>query len=304
MNPAPQRISPGSEGIPERRATQGYFKVPNSVAENLSLLTPAEKDLVIIVLRRGENTVSDQHWQDWTGKDPRMKKHAVQGLKEKGLCVRGRGDRAKYYFEPDRWSNWVRTRPRHERAKTAGRSKSVTAPAGMQIHQECRERGCQKMCGASEDTNSQVIPFPATNNVKQVSQTKVDPPPKVEPSPPPKGAWDLTLSAIRQYFPHVGPEFVDKLRVAIIQKGVRQYTDSQIAAAVHAARKDRRNQQTEGLFLYTVPEILAAVISTGAHLTHNQKRELRQAREVLANPSEWPEDAIEQARGILKKYGG
>lgn len=292
MQPAAQRISPGSESIPERRATLGYFKVPNSVAENLSLLTPAEKDLVIIVLRRGDNTISDQHWKEWTGKDPRMKSHAVQGLKEKGLCVRGRGDRAKYYFEPDRWATWVRTRPRSDRARTLGRSKSVTAPTGMQIHQECRERGCQRMCEGA--VSNQVIPFPATQNVKPVSQT---------PSPPPKN-FPLALEAIQSYFPHVQAEFVEKLRVAIIQCGIKQYTDAQIATAIHAARKDRRSQQTEGLFLHTVPERLAAVISTGAHLNHDQKRELKQAREVLANPGEWPEDAIEQAREILNKHGG
>jgi hypothetical protein len=313
MQPAPQRFSPGSE-ISSRTATQGYAQIPNSIIENQAMLTPAELALALIVLRRGENTVSDKNWVDWTGKDPRMKEYAIRGLKDKGcLHVRGRGQRAKYYFERDKWDFLVRSRPRHERARTLGRSRSVTAKTGMQVHQECRERGCARLC------ESQVIPFPTTEVAKPVSQREWAAPPgeavklpptpgadapKVEPSPPPKGGWELTLSAIRQYFPHVGPEFVEKLRLECIIKGQKQFTDAKLAAAVHEARKARRNQQTEGLFLLTVPAYLATVISTGAHLTHDQKRELKQAREVLVNPGEWPEDAIEQAREILNKYGG
>ena len=145
-------------------------------------MTPAERCLVLIVCRRGENTVSDKHWEEWTGLKPTIKDNAIRGLKEKGLVVRGRGDRAKFYFERDKWDAWVRTRPRHERARTVGRSKSVTAKTGMQIHQECQSRGCARLC------EPQVIPFPATQNERPVVQTLPDPPPKEDQSPPPKGS--------------------------------------------------------------------------------------------------------------------
>jgi hypothetical protein len=299
MQPAPQRFSPASD-ISSRTATQGYAQIPNSIIENQAMLTPAELALALIVLRRGENTVSDKNWVDWTGKDPRMKEYAIRGLKDKGcLHVRGRGQRAKYYFERDKWDFLVRSRPRHERARTLGRSRSVTAKTGMQVHQECRERGCSRLC------ESQVIPFPATEVAKPVSQTEIKPPPKEEPSPPPKGGWELTLSAIRQYFPHVGPEFVEKLRVAIIQHGVRQYTDLSIAESIHKARKARRNQQSEGLFLHTVPEILAAAIETnkpGIEAKTRQEREL--AREILSGKPDplghpWSEADEQWAREIL-----
>jgi hypothetical protein len=292
MQPQPARLSPFRE-ISSRTATQGYAKIPNSVVENLGMLTHAELAFLLIVCRRGENTVSDKHWNEWTNLGQTIKDNAIRGLKQKGLVVRGRGDRAKYYFERDKWDSWVRTRPRHERARTTGRSKSVTAKTGMQIHQECQARGCARLC------DSQVIPFPATQLERPVVQTIPDPPPKEDISPPPKGGFPLTLKAVQKYFPHTDDAFVRKLCTAVEAK-TKHYTDAQLAQVVHAAKK--RNQESEGLFLLTVPARYAAGISTEWHLTDAQRRELRQAEAVLANPAEWPPDAIEQAKGILKRY--
>ena len=287
MQPQPQQFS--SREISSRTATAGYAQIPNSVIENQALMTPAERCLVLIVCRRGENTVSDKHWEEWTGLKPPIKDNAIRGLKEKGLVVRGRGDRAKYYFERDKWDSWVRTRPRHERARTTGRSKSVTAKTGMQIHQECQARGCARLC------EPQVIPFPATQFERPVVQEI----PKSPPHPPPK-TFPLTLAAIQTYFPHADEAFVRKLCTAVGEK-TKHFTDAQLAQVVHAAKK--RNQESEGLFLLTVPARYAAGISTEWHLTAEQRRELRQAQEVLANPAEWPADAIEQAKGIVKRHG-
>ena len=79
-----QRISPQSENHLPRRATQGFFQLPNSIAENLWMLTPAEKDVVIIIHRRGQGkTISDSHWEKWTGKKARIKDNAIQGLRDK-----------------------------------------------------------------------------------------------------------------------------------------------------------------------------------------------------------------------------
>jgi len=183
--PSLERIPANSEILP-RSATQGYFQVPNSVAENQALLTPAEKAMLLIILRRGHAaTCSDDHWKAWTGLDPKMKRHAINGLKAgKGLRQYGRGDRARFSFDRSAWDGWVRTRPRHEKARTAGRSKSVTAKPGQQIHPECRERGCQRMCETESEAKADVIqisPTTATPNWKPVSDS---PPPESPPETP------------------------------------------------------------------------------------------------------------------------
>ncbi len=73
---------------PPRRVTAGYFKCPNSLAENQGLLTPAEKAFALIVFRReGAWPVSDKHWHEWTGLEPRIKLNAIAGLRKKGLRV-------------------------------------------------------------------------------------------------------------------------------------------------------------------------------------------------------------------------
>jgi hypothetical protein len=93
--------------------------------------------------------------------------------------------------------------------------------------------------------------------------------------------------------------------VAIIQHGVRQYTDLSIAESIHKARKARRNQQSEGLFLHTVPEILAAAIETnkpGIEAKIRQEWEL--AREILSGKPDplghpWSEADEQWARKVL-----
>ena len=168
-----------SEGIP-RRATQGFFQVPNSVAENLSLLTPAEKDLTLIIFRRGQGTViSEATWKKWTGKERRIMFSAVKGLRDKGLTVNGIGDKATYSFDKFAWDKWVQAHPLHEKARTAGRKESVTARPGMQVHPECRERGCQQLC-ESKPAACDVVSIDSF--VQPVAQN-ADPPGKAGPPP-------------------------------------------------------------------------------------------------------------------------
>jgi hypothetical protein len=95
-----------------------------------------------------------------------MKDHAILGLKQKGLHVKGEGNTATYSLEETKCHSWLHTHTRHEKAKTAGRSKSVTAKIGMQVHPDCRERGCQRLC------ETQVIPFPATQVEQPVAQER------------------------------------------------------------------------------------------------------------------------------------
>ena len=310
MQPQPQRIQPQSEG---RRLTRGYFQSPNFIVENAECFSPAEFLFLSILFRRGAgSTVSDATWENWTGRTPRMKDHAILGLRQKGLHVKGEGNTATYSLEETKCHSWLHTHTRHEKAKTAGRSKSVTAKTGMQVHPECRERGCQRLC------ETQVIPFPATNLEKPVSQEerraedqiKAKSVPGVSTRPPesPPKKFPQSLGAVQTFFPHVEPEFIDKLRARCDRK-VKQYTDTQLAQAINKAMK--RTQTSEGLFLDTVPGHLAVILSTRSDLTETQKRELKMARMILegrqvdsSNPIEWTPDAIEQAREILRKYGG
>lgn len=264
------RIQPQSES---RSATQGFAQIPNSIVENQALLTPAELALVLIVCRRGQNTVSDQHWQSWTGKDPKMKNHAIRGLREKGLRQIGRGERAKFLFDRNTWDTWVRSRPRHERAKTLGRSKSVTPRAGQMIHAECRERGCQKLCEATPAVIS-ITSSPASPNWKPVSNIAPS-----SPSPP----GSLTLQTIQRWFPHADGEFEVKLRAAVEQKVKVQYSDAELAQAVKLAYK--RDQEREGLFLHTVPARLAYIVGK----RHNTR--------VIPAPSHTPAQVQEILNG-------
>lgn len=249
MPRAQRRLSPEQFG--PRSATQGYFTVPNSVAENLSLLTPAEKDLTLIIFRRGQGqTISEAHWKKWTGKEKRIMMAAVQGLRSKGLTVTGGaigGKDAIYSFDRFTWDKWLENHPIHEKARTAGRKITVAAKAGMQVHPECRERGCQKAC-ESEACEPKVI---SIDSFAQPVAQKSEPPGRAEP--PPK-VFPLTLLAIQKYFPMADEDFIPKLRAKI---SLKSYTDVQLAAAVHAAKK--KNQESEGLFLITVPKALKLV---------------------------------------------
>ncbi|MFZ1011448.1 MAG: hypothetical protein WAN65_31720, partial [Candidatus Sulfotelmatobacter sp.] len=114
-----------------------------------------------------------------------MKAHAIRGLKEKGLDVRGRGNTAKFSFDRGKWDSWVRTRPRHERARTVGRSKTVTAKPGMQIHQECRERGCGRLCEPEKIVSIDSIGSEPNRKPVSNSPPPESPPEKPQPQPEP-----------------------------------------------------------------------------------------------------------------------
>ena len=245
----PQRLPHRSE----RTASAYQFEVPASIIENASLLTPAETLLVLAFCRIGvDGVLKDSTWTQWTGKKGSIKRAAIRGLRKRGcLDVRGIGDRAKYFFDREKWGSWLRSRPREEKARTEGRSKSVTAKGGMQVHQECRERGCQKLC-------SDVIPIDSICSKEIRQPVGNSDPPKPPPSPPP---LPLTLSALRSFFPHVEPDFVEKLWEAC-QVAVKVFTDEQLAESVHRAYT--RAQQKEGLFLKTVPGNLRVVTAKPA----------------------------------------
>jgi len=184
---SPARFGPQSE---TRSATQGFALIPNSILENLGAFPPCELYLVLILNRRGTrlvgNSVEEQEctvtddgiWKAWTGLDRRMKNRAINGLKQKGcLVVSGHGSKATFKFDRNGWENWVKKQPLTERrAKTITRVKPVAAKPKQQIHPECREHGCQKLCEVPS-CETQVIPID--------SLAKPTPPPS-PPSIPPK----------------------------------------------------------------------------------------------------------------------
>ena len=141
------------------RITQGWEKVSRSIIENMGTLSHAELMFTLIILRRTEAgepvSVSDQTWKDWTRREPRMKRAAIQGLKSKGLVVKGEGDKARYSWAEQSWHAFLRTVQPSERARTAG--KPVDPKPSQKIHPECRERGCQRLCG-DEDAKCEVKP--------------------------------------------------------------------------------------------------------------------------------------------------
>ena len=193
MSSIPQRIpAQSTQAASSPKITDGYFMVPNSIAENVWAFTFAELCNALASLRIQPNkgarfqrkpTISDRTWSDWTGLTPRMKDKAIQGLRDKGLDVDGEGQKAQYRFDRSRWETWLRCHPR-EKAKTAGferRKAAVKPKEGQQIHPECREHGCQKLCASSDNVVS-ITRFPATQVEKQVSQeNKASPPELLEP---------------------------------------------------------------------------------------------------------------------------
>ena len=145
-----------SESAPRRRrAVAGWSKLPHAVVENQSLLTPSELALALIAVRCGSSrTVTDERWQQWTGKTARMKEHAEKGLQDKGirdengelvrpiLTVTGRGKSAKYAFDKFAWNNYVsRCSGASVKPRTQGR-RAVDPTPGAKIHPECRANGC------------------------------------------------------------------------------------------------------------------------------------------------------------------
>ena len=274
------------------RITRGYSQIPNSLIENQKAFTHAEFALATCVLRRGGAesaiTISSRTWEAWTGLSPRLKEYAVAGLKAKGLAIAGRGDTARLRFQVPEWEHFVRNREA-SKPRTAGRSKGVAPHQGAKIHPTCRERGCQLLNQSASDLSLvSVTPDPqpvartqsgngtakpaavactgtatgprsaselklasrvfGTRNAQPVAQT----PDVVEL------AWSQTLAAIQAIFPMVGVAFLVRL-LAVVRQAFANVQDRELAQAVNLAYRKKRSQESEGLFLLTVPEALAVM---------------------------------------------
>lgn len=272
-----------------RSATKGYALVPNSIIENSSLLTPAELLLVLVTCRIQDTQhrmVSDSTWEKWTGKKAGIKRRAILGLSERGLSATGRGDRVRLSFDRRVWDDWVSQRGRHERARTVGRTRSVSAKPGQMIHPECKERGCQRLCESEQKENCEVISISATPNRQPVNNFANTSPPESPPNLQSNAAsWPLALAAVRRFFGWADENFISRL-VSAVHERIQNFTDEQLAKGVQLAKTE--NQKSEGLFLYTVPARVAWLISqpgiSGTHrYTPAQQDSTRDRLELIAN---------------------
>lgn len=240
------------------KLTAGYATIPNSLIENQSRLTHAELALALIVLRRGGQVepkpVSDSNWQNWTGLSPRLKEYAISGLKSKGLQVEGRGESARFGWRRQAWESYVRT-AEQSRPRTAGRIKSQPAPKGARMHPTCAGTGCAMLHNAQPVAQTPAKPpsrsntltlLPASSLAQPVAQTLAE-------------VWAQTLGAVQALFPLAGVAFLVRL-IAVVSALFRDVNDEEVAAAVRLAYSQKRAQQkSEGLFLFTVPEAIAAL---------------------------------------------
>jgi hypothetical protein len=236
------------------KVTAGYAVIPNSLIENQVNLTRAELALALIVLRRGGAsdpiTVSDRNWESWTGLSARNKEYAISGLKAKGLEVDGRGDQARFRWARSTWEHYVRHAER-TKPRTAGRAvQSVAAKAGARVHPSCRDTGCAMLSctppAARENSGTGLSLVPATAIAQPVAQVVT-------------AAWAQTLEAVRRFFPLVNVAFLVRL-VAMVRALFLDIQDHELAAAVNYAYFQKAGfQKSEGLFLFTVPEAIAAL---------------------------------------------
>jgi hypothetical protein len=276
------------------RLTRGWVELPVSLVENQALLTPAELRFALIVLRRPDQTVSDANWQRWTGLDPRSKENAVRGLRAKCVQVNGRGNAAKYRFDGTLWPKFVTESARGAalKARTAGRG--VDAKKGAKVHPHCRETGCALLNAAvpPPDQQTELSLVPPSTNAKLVSRSGEAPASSAAGKPaapglvnvtlesekrallasenakrvsrngasdPAEQIWAKALAALQSIFPLVGLAFLVRL-VSVVRAVFADVTDSELAEAISFAwRQKRRYQVSEGLFIWTVPNALAAL---------------------------------------------
>jgi hypothetical protein len=309
-----------------KRVSAGYAQVPNAIIENQALLSDAELRLALIIVRRGGSSepvqVTDRHWQSWTGLKDRAKDYAMAGLREKGFQIEGRGQAARMSFNPQHFGEFVRAHV-DEPAKVKP-ARAVEPKPGARVHPSCREHGCAMVCGAMASPPQNGLTLAAASpNAQNGAQTllPVLSPAGSEVSPPQNEssrlfltriaqngahsaraaadaaelAWSQTLAALQSVFPLVGVAFLVRL-LAIVRVLFPDVTDAELGAAVGVAWSlKRKTQESEGLFLRTVPEALAAAragrlkvpggggsVGVGVDLVPGILSLLRSARAVVA----------------------
>lgn len=237
--------------------------------------------MALLLFRTGGNTfiegggsarVTTETWERWTGFKPRMMNAALAGLKDKGFAVEGRGDKARIMFEPDRWREYVKQQAAlNVEPRTAGRKKTeaVKSKPGMMVHPDCKEHGCQNLCGQGEKPAPCLVDPPKPiSPAKPVPPSKLPPPTERRPAAATRelvsaprnnrdvAAWHQTLETVSGIFPTAGSEFVLRL-VGRARAVAPTVNDQRLAAAVVACWLAKKHtQKSEGLFLETVPKYL------------------------------------------------
>lgn len=260
----------------------GFARIPYYFIEHLAAFTPAERAFVLVLFRRGSSkanpfldrqgnliegvthTISDQTWIDWTGLSPRQKQYAIDGLIEKGLEVSGRGDDRRYSFSPEKVRSYVsgwRDTAAGEKPRTKGRSIAVTAEPGMKVHPDCSATGCQRLCETACDDKPKLL--------QVVSNSPANP-----------SCFPLSAAFVSDLFPVADPEFCNRL-VKNLPKSIKRVTDAELLAALQFAwAHKKKSQQSEGLFMHTVPaalahnrKIAAPVDEVGTHRAERPERD-------------------------------
>jgi hypothetical protein len=283
-----------------------YVKVPTSLVEHLWLLTPAETALCLVVLRRGSRngafvpvTISESNWAKWTGLSGRQRDYAIAGLRDKGLTMQGRGDKALFSFDLNAFKSFAASAvPAKAQARTKGRAKGVPVPAGTIVHEDCRKNGCQMLCGSEEQSCTPLVRMPPRSVPTLVAVPVADIARSVGGESraeferdrmgqsgdtatlvsAPRGKrvdygllFPDTLALLRSVWPLVGSDFMARLvGNCLLSVEREQLTDDVLSRAVKFAHEARsHNQKSEGLFLVTVPpfvkRLVAAVVPIRAY---------------------------------------
>ena len=302
----------------EIAAKGGWFKLPNTVVENLWTLTRAETALLLIIQRRrndadakkhGGCLVSDANWTKWTRLESRQKEYAIKGLSEKGLAVEGKGDKARYRFDDAAFRAFVRAFSPEQKVRTVGRSKAVPAPAGLLVHPDCRSNGCQMLCGGDKKPSACIElpnpagaaelpvlppsigdPVPGGNGVFTDSNKRKKNIPAGTAATVADGSFGVTAEMLRAMYPTAGRKFLASLIAAC--KPIGTFSDAELAAAVDMAWRAKRGvQKSEGLFLQTVPPMVGAIIARRNDEELRERRANEQLeqreRETAANVARW-----------------
>lgn len=251
-----------SAAISSPRLTAGYFKVPNSFAENQHLLKlPASRALALLVFKAesereariskglpadgGIQNLTETRWESWTGFKDRQKEYAIKELREFGLNIDGRGDTAKFSWDWNRWNHAIKNpNPNHQSPNH--KPKERVAKPGAKVHEECHEHGCARLreCVLQSSTNV-ISPFLVPAIAQHSAQAVAEATEKV---------WAATFAALCSFFPLIGVLFLSRL-LAIVRGIFPTITDAELAEAVQAAYVPE--QYSPKLFLLSVPNTIA-----------------------------------------------
>lgn len=264
-----------------------YVKVPTSLVEHLWLLTPAETAMCLVVLRRGSRngefipvSVTESNWQKWTGLSARQREYAIAGLREKGLKMEGRGDKAVFSFDLAAFRAYASAAvPAEAEVRTKGRARGVAVPAGTVVHEDCKKNGCQMLCGSAEQSCKPVLQMPVRKPAAAAESMALGAAvvggngvyaDLRKTRAPRRPGFRLTLAVLRELgFALAGDEFISRLVAACegFKRAGRSvdFDDELLSRAVRLAYEQRRHmQKSEGLFLVTVPPLLIALSDQAA----------------------------------------